>query len=148
MAPTITFIDPAQFADFSAGISGIVGAALLLVAGLAWRKVVPWFQQIISDLQVTKTQTTNDHSTNLRDDITAISEQVDTLVVWSERMTTKVDSMCEVQDAQHEDIRELRKDVRFVTQYTRDVDQRLTERERDHAAVVAFGKKLMQEEED
>lgn len=124
--PTVTPMpDINQVTDFSAAISGFIGAALLVVAGLAYRQARIWFSQVIADVQVTKDQTTNDHDTNMRDDITKALTTMDGLAASMKRMDGKIDSMCD-------DLRESRKDVRFNTEYIRDVDKRLNEHQRKH----------------
>lgn len=109
--------DIGQVTDFSAAISGIVGAVLLVVAGLAWRKASSWLAEVTSDAKAIKSQTVNSHKTNLRDDLTQVLE--------------KIDAVSAQQTAMHEDLRDTRRDVRFNIEYTRDVDKRLHEHVRD-----------------
>lgn len=116
--------DIGQVTDFSAAISGIVGAVLLVVAGLAWRKASSWLGEVIaeaqaikSDAKAIKSQTVNSHKTNLRDDLTQVLE--------------KIDAVADQQKAMHEDLRDTRRDVRFNIEYTRDVDKRLHEHVRE-----------------
>lgn len=110
--------------DLSASLSGIFGAVLLVIAGLAWRRAVNWFSQIMVDVKVAKEQTTNSHGTNLRDDITCIDNKVDDLSEESRKTNEAVRFLAESQRMAHEDIRELRRDFRMAIEYVRDVDKR------------------------
>ncbi len=122
--PTVTPMpDISQVTDFSAAISGFLGAALLVVAGLAYRQARIWFGEVIADVKVTKSQTTNDHDTNMRDDITKALSSINDVANSVEKLDKTVCAM-------HDDLRESRKDVRFNTEYIRDVDKRLNEYQR------------------
>lgn len=125
---------PAEVTDLSAAISGLVGAVLLVLAGLAWRKANAWFAEVTADVkatkadvQTTKVQTTNSHDTNLRDDLTLAITEVQGLARAMKRVEEKQERMQSQQNAMHEDLRETRKDVRFTTEYVRDVDKRFIE---------------------
>lgn len=146
MTPMPDFARMTDFPYLSASLSGIFGAVMLVIAGLLWRRAVSWLQQIMADVKVTRDQTTNSHRTNLRDDITQIALAVDKVARAQEATAKKCDEIAEYQRAAHEDVRELRRDVRFATEYARDVDKRLSERERDNASVIAFGRSLMESE--
>lgn len=126
--------DIAQVTDFSAAISGIIGAVLLVIAGLAWRKASAWLAEVTADVKATKSQTVNSHETNLRDDLTLAIEKIDAVAteVKSVKDAQKVQGT--QQNAMHEDLRDTRRDVRFNIEYTRDVDKRLIahERQRDN----------------
>jgi hypothetical protein len=100
-----------QLSDLSAAIAGITTLAILALGTLAWRRVATWLTDAGADLKATRSQTTNGHKTNLRDDVTAIGDDLATL-------TKNVGSIIG-------EIRELRDDVRFVLRYTRTVDERL-----------------------
>ena len=102
-----------QISDLSAAIAGIATLVILALGAVAWRRVVIWSEQAISDLRITRTQTTNGHKTNLRDDVSAIGKA---LTALSGQLGTVIS-----------EIREIRNDVRFAIQYTRDVDERLIE---------------------
>lgn len=115
--------DIQQVTDFSSAISGFVGAAVLLVAGLTYRQARIWFGEVIADVKITKNQTTNDHDTNMRDDISKALASIDSVA-------TSVAKLDKTVCAMHDDIRESRKDVRFNTEYIRDVDKRLNEYQR------------------
>lgn len=80
---------------------------------------------MIADVKVTRNQTTNDHETNMRDDISKALESIHSVA-------TTVDKLDKTVCAMHDDIRESRKDVRFNTEYIRDVDKRLNEHQRKH----------------
>lgn len=124
--PTITQMpDLAPAADLSGAIAGIATLVILALGGLAWRKVSALLAEMTTDVKATKIQTTNSHNTNLRDDLT---DAVNTISDVACAMEDLKDSMKKVEDRQqamHEDLRETRKDVRFATEYTRDVDKRL-----------------------
>ncbi len=115
--------DIQQVTDFSSAISGFIGAAVLLVAGLTYRQARIWFGEVIADVKITKNQTTNDHDTNMRDDISKALASIDSVA-------TSVAKLDKTVCAMHDDIRESRKDVRFNTEYIRDVDKRLNEHQR------------------
>lgn len=124
--------DISQVTDFSTAISGIVGTVLLLVVGLVWVKTRRWFEEVILDVRATKKQTVNSHTTNLRDDITEALTKIDTLTTSvgdvANDMGEMKASMSRLDSRQtevHEDLRETRKDLRFATEYVRDVDKRL-----------------------
>lgn len=123
---------PTEVTDLSAAISGLVGAVLLVLAGLAWRKANAWFAEVLADMKatkadvnVTKVQTTNSHDTNLRDDLTLAITEVQGLARAMKRVENKQEQMQSQQSAMYDDLRETRKDVRFTTEYVRDVDKRL-----------------------
>lgn len=118
---------PAEVTDLSAAISGLVGAVLLVIAGLAWRKASAWFAEVTADVKATKVQTTNSHDTNLRDDLTLAITEVQGLSRAMKRVENKQEQMQSQQSAMYDDLRETRKDVRFTTEYVRDVDKRLIE---------------------
>lgn len=125
-SPTVTPMpDIQQVTDFSSAISGFIGAAVLLVAGLTYRQARIWFGEVIADVKITKNQTTNDHDTNLRDDLSKALASIDSVA-------TSVAKLDKTVCAMHDDIRESRKDVRFNTEYIRDVDKRLNEYQRKH----------------
>lgn len=124
MTPIVTEI-PTEVTNFSAAISGIVGAVLLVIAGLAWRKASAWFAEVTADVKATKVQTTNSHETNMRDDLTLAITEVQGLTRAMQRVETTQEQMQSQQQTMHEDLRETRKDVRFTTEYVRDVDKRL-----------------------
>lgn len=117
--------DIGQVTDFSAAISGLVGAVLLVIAGLAWRSARTWLAEVMSDVKATKSQTVNSHKTNLRDDLTLAIDKLD-------QVATEVKSVKDAQSAMHEDLRDTRRDVRFNIEYTRDVDKRLHEHTREN----------------
>ena len=117
--------DVGAVSDFSAAISGLVGSALLFIAGLAWLKARRWIGQIIEDVSATKVQTTNSHKTNMRDDITATNTAVMALTKSVSELNKTVCRLDERQTEMHQDIRETRRDLRFTTEYVRDVDKRL-----------------------
>lgn len=124
--PTVSPVpDVGQVSDFSAAISGLVGSALLFIAGLAWVKARRWLGQIIEDVNVTKVQTTNSHDTNMRDDITAIATAVKGLSTSMSETNATICKLDSRQTEMHQDIRETRRDLRFTTEYVRDVDKRL-----------------------
>lgn len=115
---------PAEVTDLSAAISGLVGAVLLVIAGLAWRKASAWFAEVTADVKATKIQTSNSHDTNLRDDLTLAITEVQGLSRAMKRVESKQGDMQSEQQAMHEDLRETRRDLRFTTEYVRDVDKR------------------------
>lgn len=116
---------PTEVTDLSLAISGIISAVLLVIAGLAWRKASAWFAEVTADVKATKIQTTNSHDTNLRDDLTLAITEVQALAKTMNRVEGAQERMQTQQNAMHEDLRETRKDVRFATEYVRDVDKRL-----------------------
>lgn len=123
-SPVVTPMpDIQQVTDFSSAISGFIGAAVLLVAGLTYRQARIWFGEVITDVKITKNQTTNDHDTNMRDDISKALTSIDSVATSVAKLEKTVCAM-------HDDIRESRKDVRFNTEYIRDVDKRLNEHQR------------------
>lgn len=132
--PTVSPVpvpDVSQMTDFpymSASLSGIFGAVLLVIAGLAWRRSVNWLQKIMADVHVTREQATNSHGTNLRDDITCIDTKVDELAKQIRETNNAVYSIAQSQKLAQEDVRELRRDIRFAMEYTRDVDKRVANR--------------------
>lgn len=117
--------DIGQVSDFSSAISGIVGAVLLVIAGLVYKQARGWFAEVIADVKVTKKQTTNSHKTNLRDDITDVSNTVNTVATAMEDLKASMEDLKTRQGEVHTDIRETRRDMRFATEYVRDVDKRL-----------------------
>lgn len=123
--PSVTPVpDVSQVSDFSAAISGLVGSALLFIAGLAWVKARRWLGQIIEDVSATKVQTTNSHKTNMRDDITGLGDSLQALSRTLEETNASLSKLDVRQTEMHADIRETRKDLRFTTEYVRDVDKR------------------------
>jgi hypothetical protein len=116
--------DISQVSDYAAPIATIFGAVLLFIAGLAWRKANAWFTEVIADVKATKVQTTNSHDTNLRDDLTLAITEVQGLSRAMQRVEETQENMLAQQSQMHEDLRETRKDVRFTTEYVRDVDKR------------------------
>lgn len=121
-------------ADLSASIAGIVTLVILALGTLAWRRLSTWIPQVVADVKMTKVQTTNSHSTNLRDDITATAEALEAVATSVEHIKNSVEEMKTGmqrldtrQSEVHEDIRETRRDLRFSTEYVRDVDKRLIE---------------------
>lgn len=133
--PTITQMpDLGPAADLSASIAGIVTLVILTLGALAWRRLSTWIPQVVADVKMTKVQTTNSHETNLRDDITATADALNSVASSVEQIKNSVDEMKQSmkrldtrQTEVHEDIRETRKDLRFATEYVRDVDKRLIE---------------------
>ena len=133
--PTITQMpDLGPAADLSASIAGIVTLVILALGTLAWRRLSTWIPQVVADVKMTKVQTTNSHDTNLRDDITATAEALNSVASSVEQIKQSVNEMKQSmtrldtrQTEVHEDIRETRKDLRFATEYVRDVDKRLIE---------------------
>jgi flagellin-like hook-associated protein FlgL len=119
--------DVSQVTDISSALSGIIGAVLLFVAGLAWLKAKAWFAEVITDVKATKVQTTNSHDTNMRDDITEALTKIDTLTTSVGDVVNGMERLNARQTEVHEDLRETRKDLRFATGYVRDVDKRLIE---------------------
>lgn len=125
--------DISEVSDYAAPIATLLGAILLFVAGLAWRKANVWFAEVIADVKATKVQTTNSHETNLRDDLTeavtainAVASSVDEMKTHMGDMKDSMERLDSRQTEVHEDLRETRKDLRFATEYVRDVDKRLT----------------------
>lgn len=116
--------DISQVSDYAAAIATIISAVLLFIAGLAWRKANAWFAEVIADVKATKVQTTNSHDTNLRDDLTLAITEVQGLSRTMKRVEDKQGDMQAEQQAMHEDLRETRRDLRFTTEYVRDVDKR------------------------
>lgn len=116
--------DISQVSDYATPIATILTAVLLFIAGLAWRKANAFFAEVIADVKATKVQTTNSHDTNLRDDLTLAITEVQGLSRAMKRVEEKQTRMQTQQSAMHEDLRETRKDVRFTTEYVRDVDKR------------------------
>jgi peptidoglycan hydrolase CwlO-like protein len=133
--PTVTQmpnLGPA--ADLSASIAGIVTIVILALGTLAWRRLSTWIPQVVADVKMTKVQTTNSHSTNLRDDITDTAKALESVAASVEHIKNSVEEMKDGmqrldtrQTEVHEDIRETRRDLRFATEYVRDVDKRLIE---------------------
>lgn len=126
-----------QVSELSAAIAGIATLVILALGAVAWRRVGAWAEKAAADLRVTRTQTTNGHKTNLRDDVTCIQGKVDEMVAEQRKTNEAVAALAERWAASHEDVRELRKDVRFAmeyardaTEYARDVDKRVTDVER------------------
>lgn len=119
--------DISQVSDYAAAIATIISAVLLFIAGLAWRKANAWFAEVIADVKATKVQTTNSHDTNLRDDLTLAITEVQGLSRTMKRMEDKQGDMQAEQKAMHGDLRETRKDLRFTTEYVRDVDRRFND---------------------
>lgn len=117
--------DISQVSDYAAAIATIISAALLFIAGLAWKKANSWFAEVIADVKATKLQTTNSHDTNLRDDLTLAITEVQGLSRAMKRVESRQEQMGTQQGAMYDDLRETRKDVRFTTEYVRDVDKRL-----------------------
>lgn len=133
--PTITQMpDLGPAADLSASIAGIVTLVILTLGALAWRRLSTWIPQVVADVKMTKVQTTNSHSTNLRDDITETAKALDSVASSVEQIKNSVEDMKNSmerldtrQTEVHTDIRETRRDLRFATEYVRDVDKRLIE---------------------
>lgn len=124
--PSVTPVpDISQVSDYAAALATIISAILLFIAGLAWRKANAWFAEVIADVKATKVQTTNSHDTNLRDDLTLAITEVQGLSRAMKRVESKQGDMQEEQQAMHDDLRETRRDLRFTTEYVRDVDKRL-----------------------
>lgn len=124
--PTVSPVpDISQVSDYATPIATILTAVLLFIAGLAWRKANVWFAEVIADVKATKVQTTNSHDTNLRDDLTLAITEVQGLSRAMKRVELKQDEIGTQQGAMYDDLRETRKDVRFTTEYVRDVDKRL-----------------------
>ncbi len=121
--------DIGQVSDFSTAISGLVGTVLLVIAGVAWIKAKAWFTEVITDVKATKVQTTNSHETNMRDDLTEAIDLAKALVQDVGEMK--------------EDLRDVRKDVRFAIEYTREVDKRVYGKETELAELIAWGKMRM-----
>lgn len=116
--------DISQVSDYAAALATIISAILLFIAGLAWRKANAWFTEVIADVKATKVQTTNSHDTNLRDDLTLAITEVQGLSRAMKRVESKQGDMQDEQQAMHDDLRETRRDLRFTTEYVRDVDKR------------------------
>ena len=133
--PTVTQMpDLGPAADLSASIAGIVTLVILALGTLAWRRVSTWLTTVVADVKATKIQTTNSHTTNLRDDITAtikgmgdIAKSVKDIKSSMDEMKQGMEKLDNRQSEVHEDLRETRKDIRFATEYVRDVDKRLIE---------------------
>lgn len=133
--PTITQMpDLGPAADLSASIAGIVTLVILALGTLAWRRLSTWIPQVVADVKMTKVQTTNSHDTNLRDDITATADALNSVAASVEQIKNSVEDMksgmerLDIRQSEvHTDIRETRKDLRFATEYVRDVDKRLNE---------------------
>lgn len=133
--PTVTQMpDLGPAADLSASIAGIVTLVILALGTLAWRRLSTWIPQVVADVKMTKVQTTNSHDTNLRDDITATAEALNSVASSVEHIKNSVEemknSMARLDTRQtevHSDLRETRKDLRFATEYVRDVDKRLND---------------------
>ena len=122
--PTVTQLpDLGPAADLSASIAGIVTLVILALGALAWRRLGTLFAEMSTDVKETKTQTTNSHKTNLREDLTLAIQKIDEVAKTQVTMSAQ-------QSAMHEDLRDTRRDVRFNIEYTRDVDKRLMEHER------------------
>lgn len=123
--PSVSAVpDISQVSDYAAAIATLFSAVLLFIAGLAWRKANAWFAEVIADVKATKVQTSNSHDTNLRDDITLAITEVQGLGRAMKRVESKQGDMQTEQQAMHEDLRETRRDLRFTTEYVRDVDKR------------------------
>jgi len=133
--PTVTQMpDLGPAADLSASIAGIVTLVILALGTLAWRRLSTWIPQVVADVKMTKVQTTNSHKTNLRDDITDTAKAVESVASSVDQIKTVVEEMQKSmvrldtrQTEVHTDIRETRRDLRFATEYVRDVDKRLVE---------------------
>lgn len=133
--PSSTAIpDLGQAADLTASLGGIAAVVILALGTLAWRRLSTWIPQVVADVKMTKVQTTNSHDTNLRDDITATAEALNSVASSVEQIKTTMkemkDGMERLDTRQadvHTDIRETRRDLRFATEYVRDVDKRLNE---------------------
>ncbi len=126
-----------QVSELSAAIAGIATLVILALGAVAWRRVAAWAERAGADLRATKTQTTNGHKTNLRDDVTRIENKVDEAVRAVRETSAALAAVAKAGEAAHEDVRELRKDVRFAleyardaTEYARDVDKRVADVER------------------
>jgi len=132
--PTTTAIpDLGQAADLTASLGGIAAVVILALGTLAWRRLSTWIPQVVADVKMTKVQTTNSHSTNLRDDITATADALESVATSVEQikssleeMKTGMERLDTRQSEVHTDIRETRRDLRFATEYVRDVDKRLS----------------------
>lgn len=131
--PTITQMpDLGPAADLSASIAGIVTLVILALGALAWRRLGAVFAEMSTDVKatkadvkITKVQTTNSHETNLRDDLTEVINKIDTLTTSFKTVEETMGKLDDRQATMHEDIRDTRRDVRFATEYVRDVDKRL-----------------------
>lgn len=123
--PTTTQLpDLGPAADLSASIAGIVTLVILALGALAWRRLGAVFAEMRTDVKATKIQTTNSHDTNLRDDLSLAITEVQGLSRAMKRVESKQGDMQAEQQAMHEDLRETRRDLRFTTEYVRDVDKR------------------------
>lgn len=137
--PTITQIpDLGPAGDLSASIAGIVTLVILALGALAWRRLGALFAEMSTDVKttkadvkatkadvkITKVQTTNSHETNLRDDLTEVINKIDSLTTSFKTVEETMGKLDDRQATMHEDIRDTRRDVRFATEYVRDVDKR------------------------
>ncbi len=124
--PTMTQLpDLGPAGDLSASIAGIVTLVILALGALAWRRLGSVFAEMRTDVRATKIQTVNSHETNLRDDLTEAITKIDSLATSVGEMKSGMERLDTRQTAMHEDLRETRKDLRFATEYTRDVDKRV-----------------------
>lgn len=130
--PTVSPVpDISQVSDYVSALTMIFGAVLLFIAGLAWKRAKAWFAEVIVDVKATKKQTTNSHSTNMRDDLTEALTKIDTVATSMADVKKGMETLDTRQTQMHEDLRETRKDLRFATEYVRDVDKRLIEHTSD-----------------
>lgn len=126
--PTSTAIpDLGPAADLTASLGGIAAVVILALGTLAWRRLSHWLAEVGGDVKTTKVQTTNSHDTNLRDDITEVITKMDALTSTVGGIKTNLVKVEERQGEMHADLRETRKDLRFATEYVRDVDKRFIE---------------------
>lgn len=133
--PTMTQMpDLGPAADLSAAIAGIVTLVILALGSLAWRRIASFVTEVTADVKatkadvrITKVQTTNSHETNLRDDLTEAINKIDSLVGSVKTVESTVEKLDSRQGEMHQDLRETRKDLRFATEYVRDVDKRFIE---------------------
>jgi hypothetical protein len=124
--PTFTEMpDLGPAADLSGAIAGIATLVILTLGTLAWRRISTWIGEVVADVKATKIQTTNSHNTNLRDDLTSVVNTITDVACTMEDVKSSMEKLEFRQQAMHEDLRETRKDARFATEYTRDVDKRL-----------------------
>ena len=113
--------------DVGGSIAGIVTLIIAGLGALAWRRLSGWVTEMRTDVQVTKVQTTNSHETNMRDDITKALTKIESMATSVTDMGQSLKSLDSRQAEMHSDLRETRRDLRFTTEYVRDVDKRLNQ---------------------
>jgi peptidoglycan hydrolase CwlO-like protein len=113
--------------DVGGSIAGIVTLIIVTLGTLAWRRLSAWVTEMKTDVKITKVQTTNSHETNLRDDLTDAISKIESMATSVSEMGESLKSLDNRQAEMHGDLRETRKDLRFTTEYVRDVDKRLNQ---------------------